>query len=91
MPTNLRRLLNHLPLSQGSRGAIYVRSSWHKATPFDQWTSRYPFRTPRASLRTNHFGRVLRRQRLVRWAIRLTLLAAAAWLVFESARGIAML
>jgi hypothetical protein len=91
VPTNLRRLLNHLPLASGSRGPIYVKSTWHKATPFDQWTSRYPFRTPRASLRTNHFGRVQRRQRLVRWAIRLTLVAAAAWLVVESARGLAML
>lgn len=91
MPTKLRRLLNHLPLPQSGRGAIYVRSTWHKATPFDEWTSRYPFRTPRAALRTNHFGRVHRRQRLVRWAIRLTLAAAAAWLVLESAHGLAML
>ena len=91
MPTNLRRLLNHLPLSQGSRGAIYVRSTWHKPNQFDQWTSRFPFRTPRAALRTNHFGRVQRRQRLVRWAIRLALVAGAVWLVVESARGLAML
>ena len=91
MPTTLRRLLNHLPLSQGSRGAIYVRSTWHKPNQFDQWTSQYPFRTPRAALRTNHFGRMQRRQRLVRWTIRLTLVAGAAWLVLESVRGLAML
>ena len=91
MPTNLRRLLNHLPLTSGGRGAIYVKSSWHKPTPFDQWTSRAPFCMPRASLRTTRFGRTLRRQRLVRWAIRLILVAAAIWLVVESAHGLAML
>ena len=90
MPTNLRRLLNHLPLSPGGRGAIYIRSSWHKPTPFDQWTSQPPFRLPRAVLRTNHFGRVQRRQRLVRWTIRLAIVAAAIWLVVESARGLAL-
>ena len=90
MPTNLRRLLNHLP-SLGGRGAIYVRSTWHKPTPFDVWTSQAPFRTPRAALRTDHFGRVHRRQRLVRWSIRLAIAAAAIWLVVESARGLTLL
>lgn len=91
MPTNLRRLLNHLPLTQGGRGAIYVRSTWHKATPFSQWSTQFPFRTPRTSLRTDHFGRTQRRQRLVRWSVRLALVAGAIWLVVESARGLAML
>jgi hypothetical protein len=91
VPTNLRRLLNHLPLTQGGRGAIYVRSSWHKPTPFSQWSTQFPFRAPRAALRTDHFGRVQRRQRFVRWAVRLSLAAGAIWLVVESARGLAML
>ncbi len=90
MPTTLRRLLNHLPLSSGGRGDIYIRSSWHKPTPFDQWTSQPPFRVP-ATLRTDHFGRVLRRQRLVRWAVRLALAFAALWLVIESVRGLVLL
>lgn len=90
MSTNLRRLLNHLPLFQGGRGAIYIRSSWHKPTPFDQWTSQAPFRVPRAVLRTDHFGRVQRRQRVVRWTIRLAIVTAAIWLVVESARGLAL-
>jgi len=90
VPTNLRRLLNHLPLSPSGRGAIYIRSTWHKPTQFSQWTSQFPFRTPRATLRTNHFGRVQRRQRLVRWAIRLTIASAAVWLVVESARGLTL-
>ncbi|MES1168980.1 MAG: hypothetical protein ABUL61_07390 [Oleiharenicola lentus] len=90
MPTTLRRLLNHLPLSWGGRGAIYIRSSWHKPTPFDQWTSQPPFRVP-STLRTDHFGRLLRRQRLVRWAVRLGLAFAALWLVIESVRGLVLL
>lgn len=90
MPTNLRRLLNHLPLPHGGRGAIYVRSSWHKATPFSQWSTQFPFRTPRRALRTDHFGRSLRRQRLVRWTVRLVVVTAAVWLVAESVRGLTL-
>ncbi|MEJ1974061.1 MAG: hypothetical protein WDM96_16880 [Lacunisphaera sp.] len=90
MPTPLRRLLNHLPLPSGGRGDLYIRSSWHKPTPYDQWTSQPPFRVAPA-LRTNHFGRGLRRRRLARWAVRLGLALAALWLVIESVRGLGLL
>lgn len=90
MSTTLRRLLNHLPLLPGGRGEIYVKASWHKPTPFDQWTSQPPFRATPA-LRTNHFGRILRRQRLVRWGLRAAVIAATLWLVIESVRGLALL
>jgi len=88
--TTLRRLLNHLPQMLGGRGDIYIKSSWHKPTPFDQWASQPPYRVS-AALRTNHFGRVLLRQRIVRWSLRLGLIALAVWLVVESAHGLAML
>ena len=89
MPTPLRRLLNHLPLPQGN-GELYVRSSWHKPTPFDQWLSQAPFR-PMNKLRADHFGRSLRRRRLLRALVRGCLAAAVVWVVFESVRALVVL
>ena len=89
MPTPLRRLLNHLPLPQGN-GELYVRSSWHKPTPFDQWLSQAPFR-PMNKLRADHFGRSLRRRRLLRGLLRWGVMFAAAWVVLESARALVLL
>ncbi len=87
MSLALRRLLNHLPLLPGGRGAIYLRPSWHKPTPFDPWRSTAPFRS-RSPLRSDHFGRELRRQRLVRWLVRGTLALTALWIVVESVRAL---
>jgi hypothetical protein len=87
MSLSLRRLLNHLPIPHGGRGAIYLKPSWHKPTPFDPWRSQAPFRS-RSPLRTDHFGRGLRRQRLVRWLVRGTLALAAVWIVVESIRAL---
>jgi hypothetical protein len=79
----LRRLLNHLPLGGGR--VQYVKASWHKPTPFDQWTSQAPFRPAQ---RPPNFGRALRWQRwranLLRWGLAFLV----AWLVLESARGL---
>ncbi len=88
MSLNLRRLLNHLPISLGGRGAIYLKSTWHKPTPFDQWRSRVPF-PMRPALRTDHFGRGLRRQRFVRWLFRGIIAVALVWIVVESIRALA--
>ncbi|HEX2860021.1 MAG TPA: hypothetical protein VHN79_00190 [Lacunisphaera sp.] len=85
MPSPLRRLLNHLPIPHGS-GELYVRSSWHKPTPFGQWISQPPFRR---SLKANHFARGLRRRRLLRGLLRWTLNLTIAWIVIESARAVA--
>jgi hypothetical protein len=90
VPTTLRRLLNHFHLPSGGRRDIYIRSSWHKPTPFDQWTSQPPFRVSPV-LRTDHFGRMLRRQRFVRWAVWLGAAFAALWVVIESVRGLVLL
>ncbi|HWA26703.1 MAG TPA: hypothetical protein VG734_13680 [Lacunisphaera sp.] len=87
MPLNLRRLLNHLPIPHGGRGVMYLRSTWHKPTPFDQWRSQAPFR-PRTTLRTDHFSRELRRQRLARRLLRAALAVAAVWIVWESVRAL---
>jgi hypothetical protein len=87
MSLTLRRLLNYLPFPHGSRGAQYLKPTWHKPTPFDQWRSQAPFQT-RPSLRTDHFGRGLRRQRLIRWSIRSTIAFAVAWIIWESLRAI---
>jgi hypothetical protein len=84
MPTPLRRLLNHLPLPHGN-GELYVRSSWHKPTPFDQWISRPPFR---AALPANHFGRSLRRRRLFVSLLRWGLSLGVAWVIIESLRAL---
>jgi hypothetical protein len=89
VPTPLRRLLNHLPLPQGG-GELYVRSSWHKPSPFDQWLSQPPFR-PLNKLRADNFGRNLRRRRLLRGLVRWGLMFAAAWVVIESVRAIILL
>lgn len=89
MPTPLRRLLNHLPLPQGN-GELYVRSTWHKPTPFDQWLSQPPFR-PVNTLRADHFGRNLRRRRLLRAVIRGCLAATVVWVAFESVRALVVL
>ena len=91
MPTNLRRLLNHLPLTQGGRSTLYIKSTWHKPTPFDQWKSQPPFRPmTQPSLRSHYFGPSPWRQRLVR-----ALFCAAAggglWLIVESVRGLSQL
>jgi hypothetical protein len=85
MSLRLRRLLNLLPLPHGN-AALYVKASWHKPTPFDQWRSQPPFR-PVNTLRADHFGRSLRRRRLLRGLVRWALLVGLAWLVFESARA----
>lgn len=82
----LRRLLNLLPLPHGS--ALYVRPSWHKPTPFDQWRSQPPFR-PLNTLRADHFGRSLRRRRLLRGLLRWAAVFAVAWVVLESVRALA--
>ena len=87
MPTPLRRLLNHLPIPHGS-GELYVRSSWHKPTPFGQWITQPPFRP---ALRANHFARSLRRRRLVTGLFRGSLRFFVAWVVIESVRAITML
>lgn len=84
MPTPLRRLLNHLPLPHGN-GELYVRSSWHKPTPFDQWISRPPFR---ASLPANYFGRNLRRRRLAISLLRWCFSLGVAWVIIESVRAL---
>ncbi|MES1168112.1 MAG: hypothetical protein ABUL61_02970 [Oleiharenicola lentus] len=88
MSLTLRRLLNYLPIPPGGRGEIYLKASWHKPTPFDQWRSQAPFRS-RSPLRTDHFGRSLRRQRLVRWSLRGTIFLVVAWVVVESVRALA--
>jgi hypothetical protein len=90
--TTLRRLLNYLPLTPGGRGELYVRSSWHKPTPFDQWKSQPPFRPTVQHLRTFYFTRAVRRQRLlVRGTLAGLGAVAAIWLVVESVRGLALL
>lgn len=89
MPLLLRRLLNLLPLPQ-SGSELYVRSSWHKPTPFDQSRSQPPFR-PLNTLRADHFGRSLRRRRFLRGLLRWGVMFAAAWIVIESARAFALL
>ncbi len=88
MPPTLRRLLNHLPLPIGGR-VQYVRSSWHKPTPFDQWRSQPPFR-PLNTLRADHFGRSLRRRRLGRAAWRWSVVLAVLWVAAESLRALAL-
>ena len=88
MPLTLRRLLNYLPIRPGGRGEIYLKASWHKPTPFDQWRSQAPFRS-RSPLRTNHFGRGLRRQRFFRWFVRGSIALILAWVVIESIRALA--
>ena len=91
MSTNLRRLLNYLPLTQGGRGDLYVRSSWHKPTPFDQWKSQPPFRPTVQHLRTFYFTRTGRRHRLLRGLCIGMGAAAAVWLIVESVRGLVLL
>ncbi len=88
MSLTLRRLLNYLPIPPGRSDRLYVKSSWHKPTPYDQWRSQVPFRT-RPALRTDHFGRGLRRRRLGRGLIRWTIALAFAWIVWESIRAVA--
>lgn len=88
MPLLLRRLLNLLPFPPGG-GELFVRSSWHRPTPYDQWRSQPPFR-PTNTLRADHFGRSLRRRRVFRGLVRWGLVAAAVWLVIESARAFAL-
>ncbi len=89
MTTALRRVLNHLPLPQGRSGEIYVRSSWHRPMPFEQWPTRVPFR-PAPTLRTNYFSRGLRRARWARVFAAVAVSAGVLWLVVESARGLAL-
>lgn len=86
MPRSLRRLLNLLPLPSGS--VLYVRPSWHKPTPYDQWRSQPPFR-PLNTLRADHFGRSLRRRRRLRGLLRWAALFVVAWVVLESVRALA--
>jgi hypothetical protein len=88
MPLILRRLLNYLPIPLG-RDRLVIRSSWHKPTPFDQWRSQAPFRA-RSVLRTDHFGRGLRRRRLIRALLRWSIIAAVAWVLVESVRALSL-
>ncbi len=87
MSLTLRRLLNYLPFPHGSRSAQYLKSTWHKPTPFDQWRSQAPF-LARPTIRSDHFGRGLRRQRYIRWFIRCIIAFAAVWIAWESLRAI---
>lgn len=89
MPPSLRRLLNALPFAQDG-AELYVRTGWHKPTPFDEWRSQPPFR-PTNTLRADHFGRSLRRRRLLRGVLRWGCLVAVAWVAVESARSLALL
>lgn len=83
----LRRLLNYLPYPHGRGDGMYLRPSWHKPTPFDHWRSSVPFR-PRP--RADQFGRGLRRRRRLRGIFRWTIAFAAAWIVLESLRALAI-
>lgn len=87
MPLPVRRLLNRLPFPTGS-AKLYVRSTWHKPAPFEQWRTQIPFR-PAPTLRTNHYrGGFFNRRRLGRLLLRAGLLTVALWLVIESVRGL---
>ena len=88
MSLTLRRLLNHLPIPHGGRDQLYIKASWQKPTPFDQWRSQVPFRS-RSPHRANYFGRSLRRQRYFRWLFRGFTLVGLAWVVIESIRALA--
>lgn len=90
MSLTLRRLLNYLPIPHGRSDRLYLKSSWHKATPYDQWRSQAPFRA-RPALRTDHFRRGLRRRRIVRGLLRWTIVGAITWIVWESVRAVIML
>ncbi|MDQ5977083.1 MAG: hypothetical protein QG602_55 [Verrucomicrobiota bacterium] len=89
MPTPLRRLLNHLPLLQGG-SEQYVRSSWHKPSPYDQLVSRPPFQAFN-KLRADHFRRGLFRRRLMKGILRWGLMFGVAWVVIESVRALVLL
>ena len=91
MSNNLRRLLNYLPRTQGGRGDIYIKSSWHKPTPFDQWHSQPPFRPMVHPLRAQYFTRGVRRHRFMRAVLWSTGCSAAIWLLVESVRGLVLL
>ncbi len=92
MSNTLRRLLNHLSPTSGGSGDLYVRSSWHKPTPFDQWKSQPPFRPTVQHLRTFYFTRTVRRQRLLLRSAAFGLGAVIAlWLIVESVRGLILL
>jgi hypothetical protein len=84
----LRRLLNYLPTPTG-RSDLFIRSSWHKPTPYDQWRSQAPFRA-KPVLRTDHFGRGLRRRWLMRGLLRGALIVAGAWILVESIRAVSL-
>ena len=87
MSPTLRRLLNYLPIPPGGNRAQYLKPSWHKPTPFDQWRSQAPFR-PRPAIRTDLFARRLLRRRLVRGLLGGTIALALAWVVLESVRAV---
>lgn len=82
----LRRLLSALPFVQNG-AELYVRTGWHKPTPYDECRSQPPFR-PTNTLRADHFGRSLRRRRVVRGLLRWTLMFVVAWVVLESVRSL---
>jgi hypothetical protein len=85
----LRRLLSALPFVQNGTEQ-YIRTDWHKPTPFDEWRSQPPFR-PTNTLRADHFGRTLRRRRVVRALVRWSLMLVVAWVVLESVRSFGLL
>jgi hypothetical protein len=89
MPPPLRRLLSALPFVQNG-AELYVRTGWHKPTPYDEWRSQPPFR-PTNTLRADHFGRSLRRRRAVRGLVRWSLMLGVAWLVIESVQSLSLL
>lgn len=88
MSLTLRRLLNHLPILHGSTSALYVKSTWHKPSIYDQCRSQAPFQPMHCSYRS---GRGLRFRRLLRGFARWIITLAIAWVVIESARAMAIL
>ena len=87
MSLSLRRLLNYLPIPHGRSDRLYIKSSWHKPTPYDHWRSQAPYRA-RPALSTDHFGRSLRRRRILRGLFRSAIVLAVAWIVWESVRAV---
>ena len=82
----MRRLLNNLPIQVGTRSDRRLRTTGMKHGQFACFLQTAGFR----DRRVDHYDRSLRRRRLAKKLLLISLIAFGAWIAVESAKALTL-